>query len=212
MARFTEALHFGVSQSTRMIWEKAMGTHNLEHLPTFDGEALNVIVETPRNQPFKFKYDGESGVFRCEKSLPLGLAFPFDFGFLPSTLGGDGDPVDVLILSAEPIPTGSLVLAKLKGVQEAEQTENGKTVRNDRVIAIPLDAKSREPFQPMLAFNELLDKAIVEFFAAYNKLQGKELKALGTHGPERALEIVKEAVALCERKNKGKASKAAADD
>jgi inorganic pyrophosphatase len=167
---------------------------NLEHLPTFDDNAVNVVIETPRNQPFKFKYDGDHGVFRCEKSLPLGLAFPYDFGFLPSTLGGDGDPLDVLLLYGESVPTGSLVLAKVVAVQQAEQTEKGKTVRNDRIIAIPLDTKSREPFQPEVAFSEELDGAIADFFSVYNKLQGKGLKALGTFGLERALETVKEAM------------------
>lgn len=171
-----------------------MPPRDLEGLPAFDDGAVNVIIETPRNQPFNFKYDGEHGVFRCEKRLPLGLSFPFDFGFLPSTLGGDGDPVDALLLYAEPVPTGSLVLAKLVAVQEAEQTEKGKPVRNDRIIAVPLDAKSRERFKPELSFNEELDQAILDFFSVYNKLQGKGLKALGTFGPERALQNVKEAM------------------
>lgn len=186
-----------------------MPSQNLEELPTFDDDAVNVIIETPRNQPFKFKYDGEHGVFRCEKSLPLGLAFPFDFGFLPSTLGGDGDPLDVLLLCEERVPTGSLVLARLAAVQEAEQTEKGKTVRNDRIIAIPLDAKSREPFEPELRFSEDLDKAVVQFFVAYNKLQGKELKPLGTHGPERALETVKQGMAARRKQSRKAKSKAA---
>ena len=187
-----------------------MAAHSLEDLPTFNEDAVNVIIETPRNQPFKFKYDGDRNVFRCEKSLLLGLSFPFDFGFLPSTLGGDGDPLDVLLLGPHAVPTGSLVLAKVIALHEAEQTEKGKKVRNDRVIAIPLDAKSREPFQPKPEFTEEVDQAIVEFFAAYNKLQGKELTHLGTHGAQHALKTVKEAMAQARRKNGRKTESKAA--
>jgi inorganic pyrophosphatase len=61
-----------------------------------------------------------------DKALPIGQTFPFDFGFLPSTKGDDGDPLDILILSDDPTFVGCLVHAKLLGVIEAEQTQNGK--------------------------------------------------------------------------------------
>jgi inorganic pyrophosphatase len=69
--------------------------------------------------------------------MPQGLVFPFDFGFIPSTLGEDGDPLDVLILMDEPMHVDCLVDIRLIGVMEAEQTEkSGETVTNDRLIGI----------------------------------------------------------------------------
>jgi hypothetical protein len=75
-------------------------------LPTFNGNAVNIVIETPKGARAKMKYDEEADVFRFEKLLPVGHAFPFDFGFLPATLGGDGDPLDVLLIGEEPAPVG----------------------------------------------------------------------------------------------------------
>src|SRR3981081_4677359 len=108
-------------------------------LPPFDGDAVNIVIETPKGGRAKMKYDEAADVFRFEKLLPLGQAFPFDFGFLPATEGGDGDPLDVLLIGEEPAPVGCVVLGKIVGVLEGKQTENGKGERNDRIIAVPSD-------------------------------------------------------------------------
>lgn len=108
-------------------------------LPAFDEEIgqLNVIIETPKGSRNKFEYDPKHGLFKLSGILPAGANFPFDFGFVPPTLGEDGDPLDVLLLMDEPAFTGCLVAARLIGVIEAEQTErDGASVRNDRLIAV----------------------------------------------------------------------------
>lgn len=169
-------------------------TSPIHRLPTFEGNAVNIVIETPRGSRAKMKYDEDFGGFRFEKLLPVGQSFPFDFGFLPSTESPDGDPLDVLLLSEEPVPVGCVVLGKIVGVLEAKQTENGETERNDRLIAIPLDAKSREAMVPTPRFDKILAKAITDFFVSYNALQGKKFKSLGLHGPKRALQHVKRAM------------------
>ena len=83
----------------------------------------------------KFKYEEHVGLFRLSKVLPLGASFPYDLGFVPSTRADDGDALDVLVLMDAPAFTGCLVTVRMLGVIEAEQTEKGKTVRNDRLIA-----------------------------------------------------------------------------
>src|ERR687890_1560322 len=113
-----------------------MPVTNLFNLDTFhDDEELNVIIETPKGSRNKYNYDEKLGLFRLGGVLTSGASFPFDFGFVPSTLGGDGDPLDVLVLMDEPAFAGCLVRARLLGVIEAEQTEKGKTAQNDRLIA-----------------------------------------------------------------------------
>src|SRR5690242_7742786 len=108
------------------------------HLGAADPQSgdFNVIIETPKGNRNKFKYDEELDLFMLSGVLPAGAVFPFDFGFIPGTRGGDGDPLDVLVLMDEPSFTGCLVRARLIGVIEAEQTEDGKTARNDRLIAV----------------------------------------------------------------------------
>src|SRR5215216_4797853 len=97
----------------------------LDHLDPFDedGTDLHVIIETPKGSRNKFNYDGARALFKLGGVLPAGAVFPFDFGFVPSTVGGDGDPLDVLVLMDEPAFAGCLVRTRLVGVVEAEQTE-----------------------------------------------------------------------------------------
>src|SRR4051794_7660199 len=97
---------------------------------------VNVIIDTPKGSRNKFKYDADHALFKLTKILPAGSAFPFDFGYIPGTQGEDGDPIDVLVLMDEAAFVGCLVPARLIGVIEAEQTEDGKTLRNDRLIAV----------------------------------------------------------------------------
>ena len=89
------------------------------------GRPVEVVIETPAGSRNKYRYDEERGLFLLHKLLPLGTTFPFDFGFVPGTLAEDGDPVDVLVLSAEPLFQGCRVPVRLLGVIEAEQTEKG---------------------------------------------------------------------------------------
>ena len=81
-----------------------MGTaHKLEHLSAREPDSglVRVVVDTPKGSRNKYKYDEHLGLYRLSKVLPLGLAFPYDFGFIPSTQAEDGDPLDVLLLGEE---------------------------------------------------------------------------------------------------------------
>ena len=100
-------------------------------LATYDGDLLNAIIETPMGSHAKYSYDKKSCLFKLSTIMPAGAVFPFNFGFLPSTQGEDGDPLDVLVLMDAAAHPGCLIPARLLGVIEAEQEEkDGKTVRN----------------------------------------------------------------------------------
>src|SRR3954470_8720373 len=102
-------------------------------LPTFATKKLiNVVIETPSGSRNKYDYDEASGGFELHSVLPMGMSFPFDFGFIPGTKADDGDPVDVLLLLSEPAIPGCVVHARPIGVVKIQQ---GKE-RNDRVIAV----------------------------------------------------------------------------
>src|SRR5215467_25270 len=174
-----------------------VAVRDISHMRPFGPNAqyVNAIIETPKGSRTKFKYDEEHGLFMFDKSLPIGQTFPFDFGFLPSTKGDDGDPLDVLVLTDEPTFVGCLVHAKLLGVIEAEQTENGETERNDRLIAIPLEAKSGKPPDGAVDhIEESMFRKITKFFVAYNELQGKRFRALRYAGPERAEALIRSGI------------------
>jgi inorganic pyrophosphatase len=172
---------------------KLPGTGSLFELEAFDADDLNVIIETPKGSRNKFNYDAERGLFKLGGVLPAGAVFPFDFGFVPSTTGGDGDPLDVLVLMDEPAFTGCLVAARPLGVIEAEQTERGgETTRNDRLIAVAAEAHNHRDVRSLGKLNENLIDEIEYFFISYNTIKGKQFKPLGRFGPMRAIKLVEE--------------------
>src|SRR5919112_6401161 len=108
----------------------------LDSLDAFEGDELTVIIETPKGSQNKYTYEPRFAAFVLDGVLPAGAVFPFDFGFVPSTIGDDDDPLDLLVLMDAAAFSGCIVPSRLIGVIEAEQTENGKTFRNDRLIAV----------------------------------------------------------------------------
>ncbi len=159
-------------------------------LDPFDDDGnLNVIVETPMGCRNKYSYDPELNLFRLKKALAEGMVFPFDFGFVPSTLGEDGDPLDVLLITDEPAFPGCLVLGRLLGVVEAEQSGKGKPKRNDRLVAAAIlgDGNSEKELPEL---DSKLIGQIEHFFVSYNRLEGKEFKILGRGGPKRARKLI----------------------
>lgn len=156
-------------------------------------ELLQVVIETPRGSRNKYSFDPEQRVFRLKSALPAGMAFPFDFGFVPGTVGGDGDPLDILVLMEEPAFPGCVLLVRLLGAMEVEQTEKGKTKRNDRLIAV---AEVSQLFANLETINDLprqLRTEIDEFFTNYHRLQGKESHTLSWKKPAAAQGLIDEA-------------------
>ena len=176
--------------------------------PFADGrDELHVIIETPKGSRNKFNYEAAHGLFKLGGVLPAGAVFPFDFGFIPSTLGGDGDPLDVLLLMDEPAFPGCLVPARLVAVIEASQTErDGKSTRNDRLIAVAADSHTHKGVRTLADLNATLLDEIEHFFVSYNEIKGKKFEPLGRFGPIKAARLVEEAAQQFRRKN-GRANK-----
>jgi inorganic pyrophosphatase len=163
-------------------------------LRTDDG-GLRAIVETPQGSRNKLKYEPIDEVFRVSCSLPAGMAFPFDFGFIPGTRGEDGDPLDVLILLDAPAYPGCLVEIKLLGVLEADETErSGQSVRNDRLIAVAKGSTERGDLKHLKDLAPNLMRQIETFFETYNGLDGKSFKPRGRRGPKRAEALIQKAL------------------
>src|ERR1700751_3300977 len=99
---------------------------------------IQVVIETPKGSRNKYAFDPEKKIFKLKRVLPAGMAFPYDFGFIPSTKADDGDPVDVLVLMDEPAFPGCLLQCRVIGAIEGEQSDKkgNDKVRNDRIVAI----------------------------------------------------------------------------
>ena len=156
-----------------------------------DGDWL-AVIEAGQGSSNKLKYDVERGVFMLHGVLPLGVSFPYDFGFLPSTLGDDGDPLDVLVLMDEPVAPGTVVPCRLIGVIEARQRKRrgAKWKRNDRLLAVAAKTH-RYPAVRRLAdiAPPVLDE-IERFFVFYNAQKGADFEPIGRGDAKAAKALV----------------------
>ncbi len=173
-----------------------------------DGTWL-AVIETPKGSRNKFSFDPALGAFRLSKVLPLGAVFPFDFGFFPSTLAGDGDPLDVLVLMDSPAFPGCLVSIRLAGVIEAEQRENGRQVRNDRIIGVAAESHNHRDLRRLADLHASITEELEHFFTSYHAIGKKPFNAIGQHGPRRAERLVREAMARFQQRQKRSRSKTA---
>ncbi len=158
-----------------------------------DAELLNVVIEAPKGSRNKFDFDPERGLFYVGGVLPAGAVFPYDFGFIPATLGDDGDPVDIMVLTDDGSQAfaGCLITTRLLGGIKAEQGKPGeKSERNDRLIGVM--HKSRE-YGKARSIDDVpveIMEDIEHFFRSYNMAKGIEFRPLGRCGPQEARELL----------------------
>jgi inorganic pyrophosphatase len=153
------------------------------------------IIETPKGSRSKFKFDVSSRSFKLSKVLPEGMVFPYDFGYLPGTKAEDGDPLDILVLTDEPLFPGCLVDCRFIGVIESEQEQNGKKERNDRLIAAASASLLYSELESLRDLNPVVLKEIEDFFVNYQRVRNVKVTILGRKGPEHARKLAKDASA-----------------
>lgn len=156
------------------------------------------IIETPRGFRNKFDYDPKSNLFKLGGLLPEGMMFPFDFGFIPGTLGDDGDPLDILVLMDAPAHVGCLMDVRIIGIIEATQTEDGETETNNRLLGVAIHSYDHEDLDSISDVSKTLLSQLEEFFISYNKQRGKKFQVTGTGGPKEAMKFLQAGI----RKNR----------
>jgi inorganic pyrophosphatase len=167
---------------------------NLPHQLDPERRTVRAVIETPAGTRSKFDYDPESGLFALHDVLPAGMAFPLAFGFVPSTLGGDGDPLDIIVLADEHLPVGCLATVKLLGVIEACQTErDGGTNRNDRLIGRIAVSRFYGDVDDLDCLGDAMVGELTRFFETYNTLKGKKFEVQAVGDPVRACALIEEA-------------------
>ncbi|MDX1923750.1 MAG: inorganic diphosphatase [Rickettsiaceae bacterium] len=157
-------------------------------------EEINVIVEIPMNSdPVKYEFDKDSGAIFVDRFIQVSMSYPCNYGFVPHTLGGDGDPIDVLVVSSHPAIPGSVIKCRPIGVLLMED-ESGE---DEKILAVPItkiDA-SMEDIKSYNDLNPLLVKRIVHFFERYKDLEkGKWVKITGWGDVAKAHELIEESI------------------
>jgi inorganic pyrophosphatase len=161
---------------------------NLDKLKTFAGEdVFHVVVESPRGAVVKLKYSSDLGAMSISRPLVLGVTYPCDWGFVPSTKGPDGDPIDAAIWWDVTTYPGVVIPCRALAVVRVEQNkaDSSSRIRNDRVLAVPI-ASRRE-----VALTARVRQEIEQFLVAATALEGKEPRILGWDDGEAALALIR---------------------
>jgi inorganic pyrophosphatase len=165
-----------------------------------DNKTIKVVIETPKGSRNKYAFDPDERVFELKTVLPAGMAFPWDFGFVPSTVAEDGDPLDVLVLMDEPAFPGCVVKCRLIGVIEGEQVDGKEKNRNDRIVAVDVANHQWAHVKHIDDLGEQFVHELEEFFVNYHDLSGKRYRILDVRGPKQARKCVAGGMKATQRK------------
>lgn len=162
-------------------------------------EDVNVIVEVPLgSEPVKYEMDKDSGALFVDRFLYTSMHYPCNYGFIPHTLCGDGDPADVLCVGNRALTPGSVVGARPVGVLIMED-DGGQ---DEKILAVPSKRLSRyyDNIHEYTDLPEILIERIRHFFEQYKALEpGKWVKIVGWEGAESARAIVQQSIAAAAR-------------
>jgi len=151
---------------------------------------VNVLIEIPvGGEPVKYELDKASGALVVDRILSTAMRYPGNYGFIPQTLGDDGDPLDVLIASDTPLLPGSVISCRPVGVLRMTDEAGG----DEKIIAVPAPKVSRM-FDGVQSIGDIAEyrlKQIAHFFEHYKDLEsGKWVKLAGWGDRQAAYEIV----------------------
>jgi inorganic pyrophosphatase len=162
-------------------------------------EEFNVIIEIPMEaDPIKYEVDDETGALFVDRFMTVAMYYPTNYGYIPQTLSGDGDPVDVLVVTPYPLQSGVVITCRPVGILKMED-EAGI---DGKVLAVPVDKVSTmySRWKKIEDVNVMRLEAIAHFFQHYKDLErGKWVKLLGWGGPEEAQREVAEGIANHQR-------------
>lgn len=152
---------------------------------------INVVIEIPKGSQNKYEYDSENHIFKLDRVLLSPIHFPFDYGFIPQTLGEDGDPLDALILVNEPSFPGILVIARPVGVLKMQDSGEG----DDKILCVAASDQRMKDIQDVKDLHNAVREEVAHFFEVYKQLEGKKVVLGGWHHMAEAHEIIQAATA-----------------
>ena len=149
-------------------------------------ELVRMIVEIPKNSANKYEYDGKLGVFRLDRALYSPVHYPGDYGFIPGTLGSDGDPLDVLALVEEPSFTGCMIEVRPLGMLNLIDQD----LEDQKIIAVPNRNPRYDEVHTLDQIFSHVRREIEHFFTIYKELEGRVTATLGWSGPREARKCI----------------------
>ena len=159
-------------------------------LPVGDNapKRVNTVIEIPKDSVNKYEYDKKLHVFRLDRTLFSPVHYPGDYGFIPSTLGHDGDPLDVLVLVEAPSFPGCLMEVRPIGV--LQMVDQGK--RDEKILAVAESDPLYRQVNDATQVPQHLLREIEHFFSIYKYLEDKRTEIAGWGDVEEARKIIRE--------------------
>ena len=165
-------------------------------IPRGSEDEMNVIIEIPKGSQNKYEIDKETGLIALDRANYSAAAYPCEYGFVPQTLWDDGDALDVLLLASFPIPSG--ILVKARPIALMEMIDTGE--QDNKVIAVPVNAKRWHTVKDLSDINPHTIKEIQHFFETYKALKGSAVEVPGFKGVADAKAAFKKSVELYKAK------------
>ncbi len=153
-------------------------------------EVLNAVIEVPKNSSNKYEYDAEFDVMRLDRVLYSAMHYPGDYGFIPSTLAEDGDPLDVVVLIGAPSFPG--VVLDVRPVGFLEMTDDKG--RDQKILAVPVYDPRFEQHKSLKDVGEHYLKEVSNFFEVYKQLENKETQIEDWHDVDEAHTLILECI------------------
>lgn len=155
-------------------------------------EKMNVIIEIPKGSKNKYEIDKKTGLIALDRVMHTAQDYPYDYGFIPQTLCGDGDPLDVVVLTTYPLFPG--ILVRVRPVAIMGMNDSGE--EDDKIIAVPVDDPRWNDVQDLKDLNPHTLKEIEHFYSTYKKIQKKEVIIKDFAGKTKAEEAFKLAIKM----------------
>ena len=157
-------------------------------------EVVNVVIEIPKGSNVKYEYREDSDMIEVDRVLFTAMTYPFNYGFVPGTMGGDNDPLDIVVISSASFSTGTFVQARPIGVLLTKDEEGV----DSKVIAVPIGKVDPEyaDVNDISDLSDALKKKIGHFYSYYKSIEpGKWVEVTGWKGAAEAKAEVKKAIA-----------------
>ena len=166
--------------------------------------AFPVVIEIPRGSKNKYELDKETGLLKLDRVLYSAVHYPADYGFIPRTYCDDGDPLDALVLSQEPVYPLTLVEARAIGVMRMRD-EKGV---DDKIVAVSVNDPAFAHFVDKKELPAHVLRELTRFFQDYKSLEQKQVVVEDLLGPDQAVEIIRDALELYRRLRRGELARA----
>src|SRR5919108_5551444 len=161
--------------------------------------AFPVIIEIPKGSKNKYELDKETGLLRLDRVLHSAVYYPADYGFIPRTYCDDGDPLDVLVLSQEPVYPLTIVEARAIGVMRMRD-EKGI---DDKIVAVSVRDPAFADYTDHAQLPPHMLRQIRRFFEDYKLLENKQVVVEDLVGVADAVQIIREALDLYRKLRRG---------